>query len=187
MNIVLFGAPGAGKGTQGEILARRVDLPKIATGDLLRAAVAAGTLLGKQAQSYMDRGLLVPDDVILGLIEDKLASEESARGVIMDGFPRTIVQAAAIEGFLAARDAGVDSVVAFDVPDDELVERMNGRATEEGRSDDTPEAIRKRLLVYREQTAPLLQYYNERGVVTSIDATGTVQQVSARVAEAIPA
>ncbi len=187
MNIVLFGAPGAGKGTQGEILAHRIGVPKIATGDLLRAAVAVGTLLGKEAKRFMDRGSLVPDEIILGLIEEKLASEESARGVIMDGFPRTIAQAEAVDEFLALRDAGVDSVVAFDVPDEELVERMNGRAKEEGRSDDTPEAIRKRLLVYREQTAPLLQYYDERGLVTSIDATGTVQQVSTRVAEVISA
>ena len=186
MNIILLGAPGAGKGTQGDILAKKAGLPKIATGDLLRAAVKAGTLLGQQAQSYVDRGLLVPDEIILGLIEEKLASKEARQGTIMDGFPRTIAQAEAVDGFLSSRGDQIDSVVAFEIQDEALIRRLIGRAGEEGRSDDTPDAIRKRLQVYREQTAPLLQFYDERGVMTMIDATGSVDEVAASVAKAIP-
>ncbi len=187
MNIVHFGPPGAGKGTQGEILAAKVGVTKIATGDLLRAAVKAGTMLGTRARDYMDRGLLVPDQIILGLIEDKLSAQDAERGVIMDGFPRTINQAEAVDGLLAARGKQVDRVLALDVPDDELVRRMVGRAQEERRSDDTADAIRKRLQVYRQETAPLLQYYQERGIVTNISATGTVDDVAERVAQAMPA
>ncbi len=187
MNIVLFGPPGAGKGTQGKILAANEGVPKIATGDLLRAAVKAGTMLGTKARGYMDRGLLVPDKIILGLIEEKLSAQDAERGVIMDGFPRTINQAEAVDGLLAARGKQVDRVLALDVPDDELVQRMVGRAQEEGRSDDTTDAIRKRLQVYRQETAPLLQYYDERGIVTNISATGTVDEVAERVAQAMPA
>ena len=146
MNIILLGAPGAGKGTQGVILSERAGLPKIATGDLLRAAVRDGTPLGRQAQEYMDQGLLVPDEIILGLIEEVLASADAAAGVIMDGFPRTTHQAEAVDGFLGSRNDLVDRVVTFEVPDDELINRMLGRAEEQGRSDDTPEAIRKRLV-----------------------------------------
>ena len=187
MNIVLFGAPGAGKGTQGEILAANEGIPKIATGDLLRAAVKAGTMLGTRARDYMDRGLLVPDKIILGLIEEKLSAQDAERGVIMDGFPRTINQAEAVDRLLAARGKQVDRVLALDVPDDELVRRMVGRAQEEGRSDDTTDAIRKRLQVYRQETAPLLQYYEERGIVANISATGTVDEVAERLAQAMPA
>ncbi len=187
MNVILLGGPGAGKGTQGKILAESVGVPKIATGDLLRAAVRGGTPLGRQAQHYMDQGLLVPDDIILGLIEENLAADEAKDGVIMDGFPRTIPQAEAVDRCLAQRDAGVDEVVNFEIPDDELVSRMMGRAAQEGRSDDTPEAIRKRLAVYREETAPLVAFYEERGVVTGIDATGTVDEIAARVASAVAA
>ena len=186
MNIILLGAPGAGKGTQGDILAKNVGLPKIATGDLLRAAVKAGTLLGQQARSYMYRGLLVPDEIILSLIEEKLGSKDARHGAIMDGFPRTIAQAEAVDGFLSSRGDRIDSVVAFEIQDETLIRRMIGRAGEEGRSDDTSDAIRKRLQVYREQTAPLLQFYEERGVMARIDATGSVDEVAASVAKAIP-
>ena len=185
MNIVLLGAPGAGKGTQGDILAGKLGVPKIATGDLLRAAVNAGTPLGKQAQEYMNKGDLVPDDVILGIVKEKLASPDAAKGVIMDGFPRTIAQAEAVDELLATRGSRVDKVVTFDVPDGELVIRMLGRAEAEGRSDDTPDTIRKRLEVYQSETAPLISYYERQRVVTRIDATGTIQDVAGRVDSAI--
>ena len=185
MNIVLLGAPGAGKGTQGDILAGKLGVPKIATGDLLRAAVNAGTPLGKQAQEYMNQGDLVPDDVILGIVKEKLASPDAAKGVIMDGFPRTIAQAEAVDELLSTRGSRVDKVVTFDVPDGELVIRMLGRAEAEGRSDDTPDTIRKRLEVYRSETAPLISYYERQRVVTRIDATGTIQDVAGRVDSAI--
>ena len=185
MNIVLLGAPGAGKGTQGDILAGKLGVPKIATGDLLRAAVKEGTPLGKQAQEYMNKGELVPDDVILGIVEEKLASPDAAKGVIMDGFPRTIAQAEAVDDLLSARGSRVDKVVTFDVPDGELVIRMLGRAQVDGRSDDTPDTIRKRLEVYRSETAPLISYYKQHSVVTSIDATGTIDDVAGRVESAL--
>src|SRR5207249_1339116 len=142
---VLLGPPGSGKGTQGALLARRLNAPKVSTGDLLRSAVRDGTPLGKRAKSYMDQGLLVPDEIILGLIEEVLASEAARGGVVMDGFPRTIAQAVAVDRLLAARGAGsgarIDKVLSFEVPGDELVRRMQGRAGQEGRSDDTPEAF----------------------------------------------
>ena len=185
MNVVLLGAPGAGKGTQGDILAGKLGVPKIATGDLLRAAVSAGTPLGKQAQEYMNKGDLVPDVVILGIVKEKLASPDAANGVIMDGFPRTIAQAEAVDEWLSARGSRVDKVVTFDAPDGELVIRMLGRAEEEGRSDDTPDTIRKRLEVYRSETAPLISYYERQRAVTRIDATGTIQDVAGRVDGAI--
>ncbi len=185
MNIVLLGAPGAGKGTQGDILAGKLGVPKFATGDLLRAAVTAGTRLGLQAREYMSRGELVPDDVILGVIKEKLTSPDAAKGVIMDGFPRTIAQAEAVDRLLSTRGSKVDKVVTFDVPDGELVIRMLGRAEAEGRSDDTPDTIRKRLEVYRSETAPLISYYERRSVVTNVDATGTIEDVAVRVESAI--
>lgn len=185
MNLILLGPPGSGKGTQGKIVAERLGIPKIATGDLIRSAMQHGTPLGRQAKSYYDRGLLVPDEVVLGLIEEVLRSPDAREGVVMDGFPRTTAQAEAVDRFLAARDAAVDRVLNFAVPEDELVRRMLGRAKEEGRSDDTPETILKRLSVYREQTAPLVVYYRDRGLVTDIPATGPIDEVAERVQEAL--
>ncbi len=185
MNIILLGAPGSGKGTQGEILSSNLGVPRIATGDVLRAAVAAGTRLGEKARRFMDRGELVPDDVILGLIKEKLASPEAAKGVIMDGFPRNPAQAMAVDGFLSSRGARVDQVVSFDVSNGELVLRAIGRASTEGRSDDTPDTIRKRLEVYREQTQPLIEHYQKRDIVSIIDGTGTIDEVAKRVEDAV--
>jgi adenylate kinase len=185
MNIILLGPPGCGKGTQGAILSKRMGAPRVSTGDLLRAAVKDGTPLGKKAQSYMDKGLLVPDEVILGLIEEVLSSSQAGKGMIMDGFPRTTAQADAVDGLLAARRSQIDKVLNFEVPDDELVRRMQGRAAQEGRADDTPEAFRRRLEVYREQTAPLVVYYRKRGKLTDVAGTGTVEEISGRVEKAI--
>ncbi|MEE8117493.1 MAG: adenylate kinase [Gemmatimonadales bacterium] len=185
MQIIVLGAPGSGKGTQGALLADRLGVPKIATGDLLRAAVRDGTPLGVEARSFMDRGLLVPDEIVLGLIEEVLRSPEAQDGVIMDGFPRTLAQAEAVEGLLADRGSRIDRVLLIDVPEDELVKRMLGRARAEGRSDDTPETIRKRFAVYGEQTAPLIRYYEERGLLTAIVGLGTVREVADRVNEAL--
>jgi adenylate kinase len=187
MNVILLGAPGAGKGTQGALLSRRAGLPTVATGDLLRAAVKKDTALGRRAKRYMDQGLLVPDEVILGLIEDVLNSTEARHGVIMDGFPRTIQQADAVDQLLAGRGVQVDRVLTFEVPQEELVSRMLGRAAKEGRTDDTPETIRQRLQVYRQDTEPLVDYYRRRGLVTPVDATGTVAEVAERVERALAA
>ncbi|MDH5643511.1 MAG: adenylate kinase [Gemmatimonadota bacterium] len=185
MNIVLLGAPGSGKGTQGALLSKRAELPKLATGDILRAAVKDETPLGMEAKSFMEKGLLVPDGVILGLIGEVLSSDDAKGGVIMDGFPRTRAQAEAVDEFLAERGDKIDLVIQLDVSDDEIISRVMGRAEKEDRSDDTPEAIRKRLEVYREQTAPLIEFYDERNVVERIDAVGSVEEIAGKVAEVL--
>jgi adenylate kinase len=185
LNIILLGPPGCGKGTQGAILAKRLGAPRVSTGDLLRAAVKDGTPLGKKAQSFMDRGLLVPDDIILGLIEEVLGSDQSRAGMIMDGFPRTTTQAEKVDGLLGARKMQIDKVLNFDVADAELVKRMAGRAAQEGRSDDTPEAFQKRLTVYREQTAPLVDYYRRRGKLADVPGIGTIDEIAERVRKAL--
>ena len=180
-NLILLGAPGSGKGTQGALLSDKLGLKKVATGDLLRAP------LGREARGHMERGELVPDTVILGLIDEVLASPEARNGIIMDGFPRTVAQAKAVDERLAARNGEVDCVLNFEVPEAELIRRMAGRAATEGRADDTPEAFRKRLDVYREQTAPLLDFYAKRGIVKVLDGTGSVEDVATRALQAVTA
>jgi adenylate kinase len=185
VNLILLGAPGSGKGTQGVLLAKRLGMHKIATGDLIRTAMKDGTPLGRKAKDFYDQGLLVPDEVVLGLIEEVLQSPAAKDGVIMDGFPRTQVQAEAVDRLLHARGRQVDRVLLIDVPEDELVKRMAGRAAQEARSDDTPEAFRRRLAVYREQTAPLVAYYRERGLLTLIPGVGTIEEIADRVRGAV--
>jgi adenylate kinase len=178
MNIILLGPPGSGKGTQGEILAKRTGITRVSTGDLLREAVEQGTTLGKRAKSYMEQGLLVPDDVIVALLREVMATPQAAKGIIMDGFPRTATQAAAVERLVAERKQRVDKVLYFNVPDEELKKRVMGRGVIGGRSDDTVEALQQRLAVYREQTAPLVAFYGERGNLVQIDAVGSITQIA---------
>jgi adenylate kinase len=185
MNLILLGPPGSGKGTQGAILSRRTGLVRVATGDLLRDAVKQGSELGLKAKGFMDRGELVPDEIILGLLEDVLSRPEAQGGVVMDGFPRTVVQAEKVDRLLADRGKAVDRVLLLSVPEEELLRRIMGRAKEEDRSDDTPEAFRRRVAVYREQTAPLVDYYRRRGILCEIDAVGTVEEVAGRIEEAL--
>jgi adenylate kinase len=185
MNVILLGPPGCGKGTQGALLAKTLSIPKIATGDLLRSAVREGTPLGSKAKQFMDQGLLVPDEVILGLIEEVLERDAARNGVIMDGFPRTVAQAEAVDRLLHERSARVDHVLSFTVSDEQLIARMMGRAQQEGRSDDTPEAIKKRLQVFRDETAPVVAHYERQGIVTEIPGEGTVEQVAQRVQGAV--
>lgn len=185
MDLMILGAPGSGKGTQGALLSTRLAIPKISTGDLLRAAVRDGTPLGARARGFMDQGLLVPDDIILGLIEEVLHSDAAARGVIMDGFPRTLPQAEAVDRLLAPLGRKVDRVLLIDVSEDELIERMVKRAAIEGRADDTPATIRRRQEVYREQTAPLIAFYDRRGLVTRVNGLGTVEEIAERMARAV--
>lgn len=187
MDILLLGPPGAGKGTQGAILARHLDLPKFATGDLLRDAVARGTPLGREAKAVMEAGHLVSDTIILGVIADELDKDSAAQGVIFDGVVRTIPQAEGMAAMLAERGRQLDHVLFFDVADAELLDRLDKRRSVEGRADDDPEAVARRLRAYREQTAPVLDWYRERGGVTRIDAVGAVADVAARVREAIGA
>lgn len=181
MNIILLGPPGCGKGTQGEILAKRTGIQRVSTGDLLRDAAGKGTPLGKRAKSYMDQGLLVPDDVIIGLLREVLASPRAAGGVIMDGFPRTVAQAQAVGALLAERKQRVDKVLFFAVPDEELKQRILGRASQGGRSDDNLDALKQRLEAYRDQTQPLVDFYRKQGNLISIEAVGSIQEIAARV------
>lgn len=181
MFILLLGAPGAGKGTQGKILSDRLGLPKITTGDILRAAAKAGSQLGREAKRYMDTGKLVPDAVILGLIKDELAKPAAKEGAVFDGFPRTAAQAELVDRTLAERAQRLHHVLLLDVSDDELVRRMHNRAHVEGRSDDTPEAIRTRLQVYQRDTAPLIAHYATRGNVHRVPATGTIDEIATEI------
>ncbi|MGH7416283.1 MAG: adenylate kinase [Candidatus Rokuibacteriota bacterium] len=181
MYLLLLGAPGSGKGTQGQIIARRLGLPKITTGDILRAAVKAGTPLGLEAKKFMDQGQLVPDQVILGLIKDELAKPEAKDGAIFDGFPRTAAQAELVDKTLGERGQRLNYILLLDVPEEELVRRLHGRATQEGRSDDTPEAIKTRLGVYQRDTAPLIAHYAQRGNVHRVPGTGTVEQIAEEI------
>jgi adenylate kinase len=185
VDLIILGAPGSGKGTQGALLSTRLAIPKISTGDLLRAAVRDGTPLGRKARGFMDQGLLVPDEIILGLIEEVLHSEAAKRGVIMDGFPRTLPQAEAVDRLLAPLGRQVDRVLLIDVSEEELIDRMVKRAAIEGRADDTPETIRRRQEVYREQTAPLIAFYDRRNLVTRVNGLGTIEEIAERMAGAV--
>ncbi len=187
MDILLLGPPGAGKGTQGAILAEALGLPRFATGDLLRDAVARETPLGRQARAVMEAGELVSDEIILGVIRDELDQPRAAGGVIFDGVVRTIPQAEGMAAMLAERGRRIDHVLFFDVADEELLARLEKRRNIEGRADDDPTAVARRLRAYREQTAPVLSWYDERGGVTRLDAVGSVDDVAARVRKAIAA
>ncbi len=181
MFILLLGAPGSGKGTQGKILAERLGLPKITTGDLLRAAVTAGTPLGREATKFMDGGKLVPDTVILSLIKEELAKPEATQGAVLDGFPRTAAQAELVDRTLGERGQRLNHILLLDVPEEELVRRMMARAAQEARSDDTPEAIRTRLHVYQRDTAPLIAHYAQRASVHRVPGTGTVDAIATEI------
>jgi adenylate kinase len=208
--VVLLGPPGAGKGTQGERIAAALGIPKLATGDVLRAAVKAGTTLGLEAKGFMDRGDLVPDAVILGIMQEALAEPANAKGVILDGVVRTVPQAEGLAAVTKALGRRVDLVMVFDIADELLVSRLSGRTTcdktqkpftgltpgapcPEGcggtlvrRKDDEPEAIRNRLRVYQAQTAPVLSWYERVGApIARIDAVGTMDEVTARALKAV--
>jgi len=209
MDLILLGAPGAGKGTQGALLSERLGIPRIATGDMLRDAVRAGTGLGRQAKGHMDAGTLVPDGVILGMVRERLQQPDAARGAIFDGYPRNAAQAASLDEMLAGIGRRIDAVVYLDVDDDAIVRRMGGRRTdpETGlvyhvehnpppaeiaarcviRPDDVEETVRNRLDVYRKSTAPLVEHYRAAGVpVHTLDGDRPIETVQADIAERLP-
>ena len=208
MKLILLGAPGAGKGTQADILSRKLNIPTISTGNMLRAAISNGSAVGLEAKSYMDKGALVPDSVIIGIVKERLAESDCANGFILDGMPRTIPQAEAL------RDNGIsfDAVVSLEISDDEIVERMSGRRVcpkcgatfhvvshppkQEGicdvcgdkliiRPDDAPETVRARLDVYHQQTEPLKKFYAEMGNLRSVPNAGSIEAVSQGVFKAL--
>jgi adenylate kinase len=208
MKIVLLGAPGAGKGTQAKKLVEKYSLPQISTGDLLRAAVAAGTQLGKEAKSFMDKGELVPDRVVLGMVEERLKKDDCKKGYILDGFPRNTAQAEALDKMLSSLKMSLDGALSVDVPFDDLMKRLTGRRTckscgqmynvyfspskKEGvcdkcggelfqRDDDKEATIKKRLDVYNAQTAPLMEYYKKKKILKSVAGTGSIDEIFKQV------
>lgn len=176
-----MGPPGAGKGTQGALLAEARGLPKFATGDLLRDAVKRGTPLGARAKAVMEAGHLVSDDIIMGIVREELAKPEAAKGVIFDGVVRTIPQAEGVETLLAERGRQMDAVLFFDVTDEEILARLAKRRSAEQRADDDPAAVTTRLSAYRKQTAPVLDWYERKNLVHRIPAVGSVQEIAERV------
>ncbi|KAA1024545.1 adenylate kinase [Pseudonocardia sp. EV170527-09] len=179
MRLVLVGPPGAGKGTQAEQMAKRLDVPHISTGDLFRANLRDETELGREAKRYMDAGDLVPDEVTVGMVRDRLGDADTANGFILDGFPRNVAQADSLEKILSDKGLELDAVVQFDVDDEVVVQRLLGR----GRSDDNEDTIRNRQRVYREETAPLLDHYRDR--LVTIDAVGEIDEITDRVFSAL--
>lgn len=180
-----MGAPGAGKGTQAKFIAERFGIPAISTGDIFRANVSAGTPLGVEAKSYMDKGEYVPDSVTNSMVADRLKEEDAAGGFLLDGYPRTIAQVSELDGMLAAAGQDLDAVVCLTVDQDAVVERLLARAEVEGRADDTEEVIRHRQVVYAEQTAPLIEVYGDRNLVISVDGMGDIDDVTKRLFEAL--
>ena len=184
MDLILFGPPGAGKGTQAKVLQDERGLVQLSTGDMLRAAVAAGTELGKKSKAIMDRGDLVGDDLVIGIIAERLDKPDCAKGVIFDGFPRTVAQARALDTMLAQRGRKIDAVIELKVDDDAMVGRMESRVRENpgaARADDNPETLRKRLGVYRQNTAPLLDFYRNQGKLVTVDGMASIADVSAAI------
>ncbi|GAB3496011.1 adenylate kinase [Nocardiopsis coralliicola] len=209
-----MGPPGAGKGTQAQILATELSIPKVSTGDIFRANVSGGTELGQRAKSYMDRGDLVPDEVTNEMVRDRLAEEDARDGFLLDGFPRNVAQAETLDGMLGGLGAKLDAVLELKADEEEVVKRLSGRRScrscgrvyhvdydppgGEGvcdacggelyqRDDDREEVIRHRLQVYREQTEPLVEFYSAQGILVTIDATGAVQDVTGRALDALRA
>jgi adenylate kinase len=185
MRIVLLGAPGSGKGTQAALLKEHFNIPHISTGVLLREAVSQATPLGLQAKSIMDRGELVPDDVMLGLIEERLGHPDVSNGFILDGYPRNLAQAAALEALLERIGQPVEEAVLIEVNEEMVVARIAKRAAEEGRSDDTEQVVRNRLRVYQEQTAPVVGFFEQRDVLTRVLGEGSVEEVLQRIKSAL--
>lgn len=204
MKLVLLGPPGAGKGTQAKQLIDKYEIPQISTGDILRQAVKDGTTLGKEAKAYMDKGELVPDDVIIGIVKERIQADDCQQGYIFDGFPRTVTQAEALDRMLKELSTQLDAVVSIDVPEEEVVKRLSGRRTckscgtlfhvifnppsKEGvcdacggelfqRDDDNEATIRQRLSVYTNQTAPLIDYYSQAGILKAVPGTGAPDEI----------
>ena len=183
--ILILGAPGAGKGTQAARLVGRLGVPHVSTGGMLRAAVQAGTEIGRKAKAVMDSGKLVSDEIVIGIAEERLQESDATSGFVLDGFPRTLAQATALDEMLARLNTPLDRCLALTVDTDEVVQRLLRRAEIEGRSDDTEGAIRERMKVYDDQTAPLLDFYSSQKLLVEVTGTGTVDEVSNAIEKAL--
>ena len=182
MKLVLLGAPGSGKGTQGEKLVAHYGIPKVSTGDALRAAVKAGTDLGKKAKATMDAGALVADEIVIGIVEERLAQPDARKGFILDGFPRNVAQAEVLDQILSRLGQnGVDRAVHLHVDDEEIVKRLLDRAIKEGREDDREDVIRKRIEVYNAETRPLLAYYEKQNKLVTLEGVGDIEEIFGRI------
>lgn len=185
MRIALLGPPGSGKGTQGIVLRETFGIPHVSSGDLLRAAVRNGTELGRKAKSYMDAGELVPDDLVLAMMRERLIADDCKNGFLLDGFPRTRAQAEALGSLLAKAGSPLEHVVSLAVGTEEIVARLRGRNEQEHRSDDDEATVRHRMDVYQEQTAPLLEYYRAQGVLREVNGVGAPDEISRRIRSAV--
>jgi adenylate kinase len=185
MRLILMGPPGAGKGTQAKVIAGRLGIPAISTGDIFRANVSQQTPLGVEAKRYMDAGDYVPDAVTNAMVRSRIAEPDAEPGFLLDGYPRTVAQVEELDSMLAESTQSIDAVVVLTVDQDEVVQRLLKRAEIEGRADDTEDVIRRRQEIYAEQTAPLLEVYSGRGLLVEVDGLGSVDEVSARVFAAL--
>ena len=185
LNVVILGPPGAGKGTQARRVADDRGIPHVATGDMLRAAIASGDDLGRRVKDVYERGDLVSDELMIELIRDRLAEADTAAGFLLDGFPRTLAQAEALDALLKELARPLSIVFEFQIPEEVALERLLGRAREEGRTDDTPEVVRHRLRVFRDQTEPLIAYYRTRSILVGIHAGATINEVFAEISVAL--
>lgn len=185
MRVILMGPPGSGKGTQASYLAEHLGVPAISTGDIFRRNVADRTPLGVEAQQYMDRGEYVPDAITNAMVRARLAEADCGPGFLLDGYPRTLQQVTELDGMLAESETALDAVVVLTVPDEELTQRLLQRARDEGRTDDTEDVIRRRQVVYAEQTAPLVAEYESRALLTAVDGLAGVDEVTNRVFAAL--
>jgi adenylate kinase len=185
MRLIFMGPPGAGKGTQAKVIANHFGIPQISTGDILRGAIQNGTSLGLEAKKFMDAGELVPDEVVIGIIRERLQEDDAQKGYILDGFPRTTEQAEALKGILSDLGSNLDAAINIDVNDDELVRRLLERAEIEGRADDTEPVIKNRLKNYQNQTKPLIDYYRNEGLLKEIEGVGAMEEITGRIQAAL--
>lgn len=181
LSIVMLGAPGAGKGTQAVRIAETHEIPHISTGEMLRGAIAAGSELGQKVKEIVESGALVPDELVIEVIRERLTQPDAQKGFVLDGFPRTIGQAEALDALLAELDRPLEIVLELELAEETAVERMLGRAAEQGRADDTPEVIKNRFEVYRRQTEPLSNYYRSTGILVAIDSSPGMDEVFAEI------
>lgn len=183
MRIIIFGPPGAGKGTQANLISEEYHIPHLSTGEIFRSAIKNKTPLGKEVQSILDAGDLVPDKAVVALVEEELKNSNYSNGYVLDGFPRTVPQAEAFDSMLAKKDKALNALIQLEVPEDELINRILNRG--EGRSDDTPKKVKNRLMLYRSETQPVLNYYKKQGLVKSIDGVGSIDDIFGRIKDAL--